>query len=58
MGLEAVDRAISLTPHGVFREDDPDLMIHTADELRVELRAGMRRDSTDMNPLGILRKRK
>jgi hypothetical protein len=58
MGVEAADRAIALAPHGNFREDDPNLMMHTADELRAELQAGRRRDSSDMNPLGILRPRK
>ena len=57
-GLEAADRAIALTPHGTFREDDAGLMMHTADELRAELQAGMRRDSSDMNPLTLFRTRK
>ena len=58
MGVEAADRATALAPHGNFREDDPDLMMHTADELRAELQAGLRSDSSDMNPLAVLRKRK
>jgi hypothetical protein len=58
MGMEAVDRAIALAPHGTLRVDDPDLMMHTADELRAELEAGVRRDSSDMNPLAILKPRK
>jgi len=57
-GVEAVDRAIALAPHGTLHEDDPDLMMHTADELRAELQAGLRSDSSDMNPLAVLRKRK
>jgi len=58
MGVEAVDRTIALAPHGNFREDDPDLAMHTADELRAELQQGMRRDSSDLNPLGLFRARK
>jgi hypothetical protein len=58
MGMEAVDRAIALAPHGILRVEDPDLMIHTADELRAELQAGLRSDSSDMNPLAIFRQRK
>jgi hypothetical protein len=58
LGVEAADRAIALAAHGNFREDAPDLMMHTGDELRAELQAGLRRDSSDMNPLGLLRPRK
>jgi hypothetical protein len=58
MGLETVDLAIAAAPHGVFREDDPDLMMHTTDELRAELQAGLRRDASDMNPIAIFGRRK
>jgi hypothetical protein len=58
LGVEAADRAIALAPHGNFREDASDLMMHTGDELRAELQAGLRGDSSDMNPLGLLRPRK
>jgi hypothetical protein len=58
MGIEAVDRAIALAPHGNLREDDPDLLMHTGDELRAELQSGIRRDSSDMNPLAVFRRRK
>ena len=37
---------------------DPGLQLHTADELEVELRAGMTRDWSDLNPLRVLRERK
>ena len=57
-GAEAADRAIALAPHGNLREDDPGLMLHTADELRAELQAGIRSDAADLNPLTVLRKRK
>jgi hypothetical protein len=58
MGLEAADRAIALAPHGTLREDDPDLLMHSADELRAELQAGVRSDASDMNPLAVFRRRK
>src|SRR5580765_2695466 len=44
-GVEAADRAIALAPHGNLREDDPALMLHTADELRAELQSGIRSDA-------------
>jgi hypothetical protein len=58
MGVEAVDRAIALAPRGMLRIDDPDLLMHTPDELRAELQSGMRRDSSDLNPLAVFRRRK
>jgi hypothetical protein len=58
MGIESVDLAIALAPHGILRVEDPDLMMHTADELRAELQAGVRRDSSDLNPLAMVRQRK
>ena len=58
MGLEAVDRAIALAPHGNLREDDPGLQMHTADELRAELQAGVRREWSNMSPLGFFKARK
>lgn len=57
-GIEAVDRAIAAAPGGRVVIDDPTLQIHTADELKVELESGTRRDSSDLNPLRILRERK
>ena len=57
-GIEAVDRAIALAPAGRIVVDDPTLRIHTADELKVELDNGMRRDASDLNPLRIFRERK
>jgi hypothetical protein len=57
-GIEAVDRAISLAPGGRLVVDDPALEMHTADELRVELENGLRRDLSDLNPLRVLRERK
>lgn len=57
-GLEAVDRALALAPQGLVIEDDPDLGAPSADELRVELEAGLARDSSDFNPFRVLRPRK
>ena len=41
-GVEAVDRAIALAPGGRLIVEDPTLQIHTADELKAELQAGLR----------------
>ena len=57
-GVEAVDRAIAAAPHGLVNVDDPNLGLHTADELRAELQAGLRRDSSDLDPLNLLEGRK
>jgi hypothetical protein len=38
--------------------DDPNLQIHTADELRAELQAGLTHDASDFNPLRIFESRK
>jgi hypothetical protein len=57
-GLEAVDRAIALAPDGRLVVEQPDQLIRTADELRAELQAGLTRDSSDFNPLRVLRPRK
>ena len=57
-GLTAVDRAIALAPGGRLIVDDPALGMHTAEELKAELEAGMRRDASDFNPMRVFRKRK
>jgi hypothetical protein len=57
-GLAAVNRAIALAPGGRLVVDDPDLKIHTADELKAELEAGLRVDASDLNPMRVLRERK
>jgi tetratricopeptide (TPR) repeat protein len=57
-GLAAVNRAIALAPDGRLVVDDPDLKIHTADELKAELEAGLRVDASDLNPMRVLRERK
>lgn len=57
-GLEAVDRAIALAPGGRLLVEHPDQQIRTADELRAELEAGMRRDASDFNPARVIRQRR
>jgi len=57
-GLKVVDKAIALAPGGRVSVDDADLKMRTADELRAELQAGLRRDASDFNPLRLLEERK
>ena len=57
-GLAALRRAVAAAPDGRVVVSDPGLQLHTADELEVELRAGMTRDWSDLNPLRVLRERK
>ena len=57
-GLGAVNRAIALAPGGRLVVDDADLRIHTADELKAELEAGIRVDASDLNPMRAFRERK
>jgi hypothetical protein len=57
-GLEAIDRAIALADSGRLVVGHPSQRIRTADELRAELDAGLRREPADFNPLRIFRERK
>ena len=57
-GLRQVDLAIALAPAGRLVVDDPELKMHTADELRAELAAGLRRDASDFDPRRLFRERK
>jgi hypothetical protein len=57
-GLKHVENAIALAPSGRLVVDDADLQLRSADELRAELQAGLRRDASDFNPLRVLRQRK
>ena len=57
-GLTAVDKAIAVAPAGRLVVDDPDLQMHSADELRGELQRGMTRDASDFNPLRVFGTRK
>jgi hypothetical protein len=57
-GLASVDRAIAVAPGGRVVVDDPDLQMHSSDELRAELERGLTRELSDLNPLRVLRERK
>jgi hypothetical protein len=57
-GLSAVDRAMALAPGGRLVVDDPGLTMHTAEELRAELEAGIRREPSDLNPMRLFGVRK
>src|SRR6266540_6327393 len=57
-GLEAVNRAIALSPGGRLIVDDPDLQMTSANELKAELEEGLRRTPSDFNPLKVFRQRK
>jgi hypothetical protein len=56
-GLDAVNRAIGLS-NGVLSVDDSNLKMHTAAELKSELRQGLERSWSDLNPLKVLGERK
>jgi tetratricopeptide (TPR) repeat protein len=57
-GVEAVNRAIALSPASPVTIEDPDLHMHTAAELKTELEQGLERSWSDVNPLKVLRTRK
>ncbi|HEY6360171.1 MAG TPA: hypothetical protein VIX63_03665 [Vicinamibacterales bacterium] len=57
-GLEAIDRAITLAPGGRLVVEHPGQQIRTADELRAELEAGLRREASDLNPLRVFGERR
>lgn len=57
-GLAAVDRAIALAPGGRLVVEDDNLGMKSADELRAELRRGLERDASDLNPLRVFDTRK
>jgi hypothetical protein len=57
-GIEVVDRAIKLAPGGRLTVSDPNLGMHTADELRAELQRGLVRELSDLNPMKVVQDRK
>ncbi|MDQ1524854.1 MAG: hypothetical protein QOE47_2778 [Pyrinomonadaceae bacterium] len=57
-GLDAINRAIQLSPAGALQVDDPELKIHSAAELKAELQQGTESSLGDLNPLKIVRERK
>ena len=56
-GLGAINRAIALSS-GRLVVDDPNLGMHSADELKAELERGLVTELDDLNPLKLLRVRK
>ena len=56
-GLEAVNRAIALSPTPLVVEDE-NLQMRTAAELKAELEQGTERTWGDINPLKVMRQRK
>ena len=56
-GLEAVNRAIALTPEPL-NVSDQNLQLHTAAELKAELEQGTEHTWGDINPLKVMRQRK
>ena len=48
----------ALAPGGRLVVEDPDLQMKSADELRAELEAGMKRDMSDLNPVRAFQQRK
>lgn len=57
-GLEAADRAIAHAPGGRLVVPDPNLGMHTADELKAELQRGLVRELSDLNPMKVIEPRK
>jgi hypothetical protein len=57
-GLEVVNRAIALAPQQRLVVDDMDLGMRSADELKAEFEAGLRRDASDFNPFRAFDARK
>ena len=58
-GLAAVDRAIALAPAGrLVIDDDANLVMHSADELRAELDAGRQFHASDLDPRRLFAGRK
>ncbi len=57
-GLKAIDAAIALAPGGRLVVDDGGLSMHSAEELKEELAAGLRVEASDFNPMRVVRQRK
>jgi hypothetical protein len=57
-GLQAIDRALALAPQGRLVVEDARLGMHTGEELKAELEAGLRRELSDFNPARLGRPRK
>jgi len=57
-GLVYADKAIALAPGGRLLVEDPEISMHSADELRAELAEGLRVEASDFNPMRVFRPRK
>jgi hypothetical protein len=57
-GLVHAEKAIALAPGGRLVVEDPEIQMHSADELRAELAEGLRLEASDFNPLRVFRPRK
>jgi hypothetical protein len=49
----AVEHAMTLAPGGRLIVEDRNLQMHSADELKAELEAGVKVDAADFNPLRV-----
>ena len=56
-GLEAVNRAAAAAPNGRIVLDDPNLQMHSGDELKAELEAGLHAPAS-FNPFTIARRQR
>lgn len=56
-GRATLERARQVAPNGTITVDDPDLKLHTAEELAAEFDRGLTRDMSDLNPAKLFRDR-
>lgn len=56
-GQAALAHARSLTPTSTIVVDDPNLRLHTAEEVAAEFQRGLTRELSDLNPVGVFRER-
>lgn len=56
-GLEALNRAVSAAPNGRIVVEDANLLMHSGDELKAELEAGLHSPAS-FNPLTIARRQR
>ncbi len=52
-----LEHAIEIAPNGRIAVADPNLTLHTSDELRAEIARGLTHDASDMNPFKVFRHR-
>ena len=57
LGLQAVNRSLEVAPQGRVVVEDPRLGMHTGEELKAELEAGLHRELSDFNPAKLVRPR-